>query len=309
MKSPAYYALKAFETAATSGSFTKAADVLCITQSAVSKHIKALEDDLGCVLFERKGPKLELTHTGRLLSEELKIAFRMIENACELYRDNGGDLRLKAPSTLTMRWLLETLQKYRQKPDAFPVQLSSVWMDIDHVDLYKEPYDCAILLANGKFSDDIQSVELFPEWLIPICSPAYQPCDELDIAQWLQHAEVIHPSPDKRDWRRWLKATEHDDLVSQALEKGQIFDTLEQGNIAAIKGHGVSVGDLIMVSDEIERGYLTLPFPKAISTGDSYYLIWLKSHIKNKEISKLAEYLKQTIPTLYKKDITFIKNI
>ena len=82
-------------------------------------------------------------------------------------------------------------------------------MDIDHVDLYKEPFDCAILLANGNFSDDIQAVELFPEWLIPICAPSYHPCAEMDVTHWLQHAELIHPSPDKRDWRRWLKATGH----------------------------------------------------------------------------------------------------
>ncbi len=81
------------------GSFTLAADSLNITQSAVSRHVKTLEQSLGCKVFERKGPRLSLTEPGRLLAEELKLGFKIIENACSAVGAGNGALRLKAPST------------------------------------------------------------------------------------------------------------------------------------------------------------------------------------------------------------------
>jgi len=101
---PPLYALRAFEVAARLGSFTQAAQSLFITQSAVSRHVKTLEEHLDCQLFERHGSRLVLTDAGRLLAQELKIGFRTIENACVAVTRQRGALRLKAPSTLTMRW-------------------------------------------------------------------------------------------------------------------------------------------------------------------------------------------------------------
>ena len=82
LRMPPLYALRAFEAAARFGSFTQAAQSLFITQSAISRHVKALEEHLGCQLFERHGPRLLLTDAGRLLAQELRVGFRTIENAC-----------------------------------------------------------------------------------------------------------------------------------------------------------------------------------------------------------------------------------
>lgn len=152
----ALHALRAFEVASRYGSFTRAAEELALTQGAVSHHIKTLEALFGCDLFERRGPKLSLTEHGRLLAQELKVGFKIIENACALLRQDRYGLRLKAPSTLTVRWLLRALDAFKKVEDNCSVQLSSVWMDIDSVDFYSEPYDCAILLASGRFPADIE---------------------------------------------------------------------------------------------------------------------------------------------------------
>lgn len=72
---PPLYALRAFESASRQLSFTRAAQELNITQSAVSRHIKTLEQDLGCLLFERRGPSLKLTPTGLILAKDLTSAF------------------------------------------------------------------------------------------------------------------------------------------------------------------------------------------------------------------------------------------
>ncbi len=83
---PPLYALRAFEVAARSCSFTRAAQELSLTQSAISRHIRTLEETLGCRLFERNGPRLSLSDEGRRLSSQLKIGFRIIEDACQPFR-------------------------------------------------------------------------------------------------------------------------------------------------------------------------------------------------------------------------------
>ena len=292
---PALYALRAFEVAARFCSFSKAAQELSVTQSAVSHHVKALEVMFGCHLFERRGPKLTLTEQGRLLSAELKTGFKIIENACELLKVDHNRIRLKAPSTLTIRWLLKALDGFKKISNQSTVQISSVWMDIDEVDFYSEPYDCAILLGAGHFGPDMESFKLFDEWLIPVCSPGYWQRNNPALAQ-LNECDLLHPSTDRRDWRRWLKKMEGLDSIN--LERGQLFDTLDQGIAAALQGLGISVADLVLVSQEVEHGRLHLPFQSAVATGDGYYMTWLKGSPKVKQMNQLREYLLTQIPSL-----------
>ncbi|KAA8697019.1 LysR substrate-binding domain-containing protein [Pseudomonas caricapapayae] len=292
---PPLYALRAFEVAARSCSFTRAAQELSLTQSAISRHIRTLEETLGCRLFERKGPRLWLSDEGRRLSSQLKIGFRIIEDACQPFRGQGANLRLKSPSTLTMRWLLHALESFKQSTSALPVQLSSVWMDFDSVDFYSEPFDCAILLGNGNFGAEVETCKLFDEWLIPICS-----ADTLGKQPWgperLQAAELIHPSSDRRDWRRWLNRM---DLAGQVtLSKGKVFDTLDQGITAAVRGHGVSIGDLFLVADDINEGQVFLPFDSAVGTGDAYYLVWLQDSFKRQRVMELRDHLLTCLPDI-----------
>ncbi|GAB7533302.1 LysR substrate-binding domain-containing protein [Pseudomonas sp. 3A(2025)] len=289
---PALYSLRAFEVAARHGSFSKAAQELSVTQSAVSHHIKNLESLFDCALFERHGPRLSLTAPGQRLADELKTGFKIIENACALLKVDRHSLRLKAPSTLTMRWLLKTLDRFRQADNHCHVQLSSVWMDIDSVDFYTEPYDCAILLGPGHFGADIESCKLFDEWLIPVCHPHYLPdTPELSL---LNSVELLHPSADRRDWRRWLEGVCASEPIN--LDRGQLFDTLDQGISAAVQGLGVSVADLLLVNAELRSGQLRLPFKQAVATGDGYYLVWLKNSPKVKQMRALRDYLLGEVP-------------
>ena len=300
---PALYALRAFEVAARFCSFSKAAQELSVTQSAVSHHVKALESMFGCNLFERRGPKLTLTEQGRLLSAELKTGFKIIENACELLKVDHNRIRLKAPSTLTIRWLLKALDDLKKTSNQYSVQISSVWMDIDEVDFYSEPYDCAILLGSGNFGPDMESFKLFDEWLIPVCSPGYWQRNNPALAQ-LNECDLLHPSTDRRDWRRWLKKMEGLDSIN--LERGQLFDTLDQGIAAALQGLGISVADLVLVSQEVEHGRLHLPFQSAVATGDGYYMTWLKGSPKVKQMNQLREYLLTQIPSLSTHDLHYL---
>ena len=299
---PPLYALRAFEVAARTSSFTRAAEDLSLTQGAVSRHIKNLETVLGCKLFERKGPKVQLTEQGRILSHELSEGFRTIENACYLFKDSRTRVRLKAPTSLTARWLLNSLREYKSEHPSEDVQMNSVWMDVDTVDFYTEPYDCAILLGNGNFGKNLEMIKLVDEWLIPICSPGLS--RNIRTEQDLIDATIIHPSPDRRDWKRWLSRLN----IARKIDThgGLVFDTLDQGVLAAIQGHGVSIGDLSMVASEVQSGVLNLPCKQAVSTGDGYYLMWPKGSPKESHIKRLGVFLKAHVPDIAIPGVSFL---
>ncbi|PXW58290.1 DNA-binding transcriptional LysR family regulator [Grimontella sp. AG753] len=295
---PHLYALRAFTVAAQSSSFSQAAELLNVTPGAVSRHIRTLEDHFACQLFERNGPKVMLTDAGRMLAVQLQQGFSQLENACRQLRSTHVQLRLKAPSTLTMRWLLDVMADFRAQHETPEVEVSSIWMDIDNVDFTKEPFDCAILLGNGHFGAGTRCLRLFDEWLLPLCAP-----DLLDKARDnLAACELIHPSRDRRDWRRWLNSSGLFSGVS--LAGGKVFDTLEQGMLAAMGGHGVTIGDLLLSQSAMDQHLLVAPFPLAIGTGDGYYLVWPGDSARQNNIDKLALFLQKNIPRYVHNDIT-----
>ena len=285
---PPLYALRAFEAAARHSSFTRAGEELSITQSAVSRHIKTLEAHFACRLFQRSGRSLQLTEAARLLLPGVREGFAALERACTTLRAEDDILRMKAPSTLTMRWLLARLSRFRHLQSGNEVQLTSAWMDIDHVDFNHEPFDCAVLLSNGHFPPDWEATLLFPEMLIPVGAPAIQDDKPWDAAR-LATTELLHPTPDRRDWRRWL------DCMGLG---GQVFDTLELGMIAAARGYGISMGDLLMVAEDVAQGRLSLPFPAAVASGDNYYLVWPKTRPGGERLRRLSDFLQHEVAAM-----------
>jgi DNA-binding transcriptional LysR family regulator len=302
---PPLYALRAFEAAARHASFTRAAEELAITQSAVSRHIRTLEEHFGCRLFERAGRHLRLSESARLLLPGVRDGFDALERACTALSADDSTLRLKAPSTLTMRWLLARLSRFRQRNADIEVQLTSAWMDVDKVDFHQEPFDCAVLLSSGgAFPAEWESVELFAEWLIPVCAPEAAADGPWELER-LQATELLHPTPDRRDWRRWVQAMGLEERVP--LRGGQVFDTLELGIVAAARGYGVSIGDLVMVAEDVEQGRLGLPWPSAVASGDSYHLVWPHGRRGEERLWRLRDFLLGEVAQMRLPPVQWIK--
>ncbi|WP_122845823.1 LysR family transcriptional regulator, partial [Pseudomonas viridiflava] len=93
------YALRAFEAAARHSSFTRAGEELSITQSAVSRHIRTLEEHFACRLFQRVGRTLQLTEAARTLLPGVRDGFSALERACNALSIDEGILRMEAPPT------------------------------------------------------------------------------------------------------------------------------------------------------------------------------------------------------------------
>lgn len=303
---PPLYALRAFEAAARLSSFTRAGEELSITQSAVSRHIRTLEEHFACRLFVRSGRSLQLTEAGRVLLPGVREGFAAFARACETLCGEDDILRMKAPSTLTMRWLLACLSRFRHLQPGNEVQLTSAWMDVDHVDFNQEPFDCAVLLSDGVFPADWEVRKLFPELLIPVGAP-----DLLDEQPWdvcrLAGIELLHPTVDKRDWREWLERMGLDDKVS--LKGGQVFDTLELGMIAAARGYGISMGDLLMVAEDVAQKRLSLPWPTAVPSGMDYYLVWPRTRRGGERLRRLSAFLEQEVAAMDLPDVEILPTL
>lgn len=337
MPLPPLYALRAFEAAARTASFTRAGEELHLTPSAISRHIRTLEAQLNRTLFSRNGPRVALTAEGQLLARELSAGFRTIERACARMQQRSDGLRLKAPTSLTTRWLLAALQAHRPALPQERVLLHSQWMDVDHVDFASEPYDCAVLLGQFRQHPQWHSIKLMDEWLLPVCSPAVaaqlglelglksapEALDALEapgtsstsgatdasptaptqdqsmaqaahLLQQLPHTVVIHPSPDRRDWRRWCEGLglQMDLDAPNAL----VFDTLEQGMAAATQGHGISMADWALAAEALRSGQLVAAAPTAVPTGDGYYLVWPRGSVHDGAIRGLGRWLRGRVP-------------
>ncbi|AYN13328.1 MULTISPECIES: LysR substrate-binding domain-containing protein [Pseudomonas] len=300
---PPLYALRAFEAAARLSSFTRAGEELSITQSAISRHIRTLEEHFACRLFVRSGRSLQLTEAGRVLLPGVREGFAAFERACETLCGEDEILRMKAPSTLTMRWLLACLSRFRHLQPGNEVQLTSAWMDVDHVDFNQEPFDCAVLLSDGVFPAEWEVRKLFPELLIPVGAP-----DLLDEEPWdvrrLASIELLHPTVDKRDWREWLERMGLGDEVS--LKGGQVFDTLELGMIAAARGYGISMGDLLMVAEDVAQKRLSLPWPTAVPSGMDYYLVWPRTRRGGERLRRLSAFLEGEVAAMDLPDVEIL---
>jgi DNA-binding transcriptional LysR family regulator len=133
---------------------------------------------------------------------------------------------------------------------------------------------------------------LFPEELIPVGAPNLLNDQPWDLDR-LANTELLHPTPDRRDWRSWLEHMGLSDQVS--LKGGQVFDTLELGMIAAARGYGVSMGDLLMVAEDVAQGRLSLPWPTAVASGLNYYLVWPKTRPGGERLRRLSDFLQSEV--------------
>jgi len=249
--------LRVFEAAARYLSFTHAATELNVTQSAVSRQIRQLEDNLGFSLFNRLHRALELTSEGRELSMLLSRQFGELNRAIyQLAPSLKGELKIKVETSLAARWLAPRLHKFRKLHPNLQVNLSLAWFEAGvNINLESGGYDIAIF--GEKYPDSrYANNRLRCEYMAPIYHPNL--CENQQVFTVAQAIDKIriHPTQDRSDWQQWLSLTDNSDL---SLDKGIIYNSLDLAIIAAKSGEGVAMMDLMLILDELENTDLLLP--------------------------------------------------
>lgn len=277
-------ALRAFEASARHLSFTRAADELNVTQTAVSAHVKQLEARLGLALFRRLPRGLALTDEGIALLPVLSESFERM--GAVLGRFQGGRLReplhVAAVGTFAVGWLLPRLEDFRAAHPFVDLRLAT---NNNRVDIAGEGLDYAIRFGDGAWHGT-EAEPLMEAPLAPVCAPPLAP--RLRAPADLMH-ETLLRSYRADEWPRWFAAA---GVPAPAVLSGPVFDSSLTMAAAAVQGAGVALLPPSMVGGELRQERLVQPFAVEVATG-RYWLTRLKSRAPTPAMSAFRDWLLQ----------------
>jgi len=271
---PPLDALRAFDAAARHLSFTRAAEELFVTQSAVSKQVIALESALAVRLFERKTRALALTTAGERLQRATGIAFAELRRAAGELR--GGDeptVTLATTQAFASFWLIPRLADFRRRHPGIDIRISA---DTRLVDLERGHFDAAVRYLQDR-NAPATALRLFGDTVLPVVSPAFLKKSGKPLAKpadLAHHVLLAYEDEDQRrpwlSWPVWLEMAG----VPALRPAGSIaFNQYEPTIRAALDGQGVALAMLALVSDLLDQGKLVAPLPQRFSNPRSYYLL------------------------------------
>ena len=264
---PPLNALQVFETVARYGSFTRAADHLCLTQGAISRQILALEEYYRFPLFRRSPKGLLLTAEGEQLLPAVRESFTRIEETSDHLTRQRTELALKVP-TCVMRWMIPHIMRFQTENPDFQVQITTTWHH--EVDFQAEPFDAAIIYGSSP-GPDVHAVPLFDEHLTPVCTPELLQKHPLASPDDLARHTLLHPTRDHADWKLWLSRAGTTGVDANA---GPTFQSLDLATSAATQGFGVAMGDRTLVAEDVAANRLVMPFDLVVETGARYYFVY-----------------------------------
>ncbi len=268
--------LRAFQTVAQLLSFRAAADAMALTQSAVSRQIQALEDEVGVALFRRNTRAVELTTAGVQLLQALEPALERVDAAVRQIRQSAGrrTVSISTWSSFASLWLIPRLDRFQQAHPDIDIRIHATDA---HIDLETADVDLALRYALAT-QVPAHAQRLFGEQLTPVASPAllhrqgsiHRPADlerfallEAGMAYRAVHMEWL-------SWQRWL-----DSQALQQLEPPRwlYFNYAHQIVQAALAGHGVALARMPLVADSLAQGHLVEVLPA--TRLDSPMVYWL----------------------------------
>jgi DNA-binding transcriptional LysR family regulator len=273
-KIPSTAALVAFESAARHQSFTKAAEELALTQSAVCRQIGSLETFLGIELFRRTRRGVMLTEDGLSYSRRIAAQLDAVERdtLAVMGQQGGTSLELAVVPTFGTQWLLPRLRDFQRLHPEVTVNLTNRTRPFLFADT---EFDAALYFGDADWPGTRASF-LMRENPLPVCSPELiAPHAQLDArpiaARQIAALPLLQQSTRPYAWRQWfgsLGLQVEGDLRGPRYE---LFSMLAQ---AAMHGMGVALIPPLMIQRELAEGRLVVPLQHALQLSDkAYYLV------------------------------------
>jgi LysR family transcriptional regulator, glycine cleavage system transcriptional activator len=267
-KLPPLNALRIFEVAARAESYSAAARELNLTHGAVSRQIAILEDWLGQPLFVRDGQSMVASPQARALAREITASLDHIADATERYGNSRRSkiIRVSAPATLAMRWLIPRLSSFAAKCPDVDVRVSTV---LSTEPAFKGSFDVAI-------RRDIPSGNLFEAWPLfresntVIASPQLLSRTGLITVEQLGSETWLTSETRPDAWTVWVDAANCPALrANRTLRFDHFFVTLQ----AVSDGLGFGIGPFPTLEADCASGRLQRPFPELLAQGSTYYAL------------------------------------
>ncbi len=268
-KIPPLNALRAFEAASRTGSFTTAAVELSVSPGAISRHIAHLEQVLGVLLFERGHRTVHLTAVGAQYAASIQAALDEVEQATARIKAPSPNppVRVRAFPNFVFRWLMPRLATFQhQYPDIAVEFIAAEEAPLAE----RDPVDLAIQI-HSPLQPEMSNERLFPLAIIPICTRSTaakigaiaHPTD-------LTKGTLLHSAVRRTDWQRWFAGAGSTERID---DDGLEFSNSSLTYEAAINGLGVAMTQRQHAKDDLACGRLVSPWPFALETGEFYRLV------------------------------------
>ena len=296
---PSLDLLLGFEAAARHLSFTKAAAELFLTQSAISRQVQALEEELGVALFQRRHRALLLTDAGQMLYRSVADILLQLHETTRAIRGIGASSLLSVTTTISFAslWLVGRLPRFRANHPGVDVRISA---DNTKRDLTREALDIAVRLGLPEAMPP-EAIFLFDEQVVPVCSPVLQRDGQRPLRSLtdLRHFMLLHDdeAPLRWPWLDWGHWFRSHDLAPIAPAGELRFSHYDQMIQAAIEGQGVALGRLPLLGSAIASGRLVMPFsaetggrPRSMSP-HAFYIIPSARARNRSDVREFIEWL------------------
>ena len=290
---PSMSSLRALEAAARHLSYTRAAEDMFVTQSAISHQIKHIEELWGFDLFQRRGRTLILTEAGHAIVPIVRDFIRRLTVTLEdLKEAQSGStaLRVTLLQSFAFKWLVPRLGHFNHEyPDI------NVWISTSDelVDFDSVNADVGIRLGYGNWSNLYEEL-LLQEYVFPVCSPHFleeygtpeKPEDLLSLPLLRRNAIDI-----LQRWRDWFRDA---NVTVRKMPKGTHFPQTSLAIQAAIDDQGVALARSAHVLDDVKAGRLVRLFPEVKSKSNlSYFFVCIRGREHEPQITAFRGWLKR----------------
>jgi DNA-binding transcriptional LysR family regulator len=272
-------ALRGFDAAARTLSFTRAAAQLNLTQSSVSRQVAGLEEEIGRPLFTRRTRALVLTPAGERLARCVAVALAEIDRTVAGIRGTGGPPRVTVTTyaSFASLWLVPRLAAFQRRHRDIEIRIDAADR---HVDLEAEGVDLALRWCRPEsapkgalhLGDEEITPALAADLLARSGVALRAPADLLELP--LLELDDTTPAFAETGWPRWLAAAGVPEASRQAPSRRLYFNFIDQSVQAAVRGQGVVLARTPFLDDLLAAGSLMAPFPKLrLRSGYGYYLV------------------------------------
>ncbi len=268
---PPLNGLKAFEAAARSESFTRAAQELNVTQGAVSHQVKALEDTLGLKLFRRQRQRLILTEAGRDYLAVIRDALDQIAAGTDrlLNHQESRVLTVSTSLDFAAKWLVNRLGRFAETHPDVDLRVSAT---TQYADFTRDDVDIAIRHGDGNWPG-LDVKQLYSERLFPICSPKLVVGRNriTKVADLLKFP--LLRLEDAKNWTRLFEAAG----VKATVSPGPILNRASMLIDAAIDGQGIALARTALAAWDLINGRLVRPVAVSLKMANTYWIVCPKS--------------------------------
>lgn len=259
-------ALRTFEAVARRLSFSKGAEVLHVSPSAVSSQIRLLEERLKQPLFHRQGKQVTLTKAGLKLLPGVQRGLTELRQAMRLLEQDlsEGVLNISMVPTFLQKWMMPRLAEFYQVQSDIDLRINadSVLVNFDESDFH-----AAIRFGAGEWPR-LKSVKLLDDWILPVCSPQLlEKIGPIRSAEELQQHNLLFVESEV--WGSWFKALGE----SGQKRRWPLLNDSLSILMAAEQGQGIALSRWSLVARDIVAGRLVRPIPTVVKTDWSYYFV------------------------------------